>query len=102
MAVGRPPALYSAYEREGQETKFKPYQEKKRYEELDDGRALVAACDAWDRAGRPRCSGSSGEGKGYGCYDDSKEGSDHGGEHNFVVVPERICSKDKKAFRTKD
>jgi hypothetical protein len=30
--VGRPPALYSAYEREGHETKFKSNQEKKRYE----------------------------------------------------------------------
>jgi hypothetical protein len=27
-----------------------------------------------------------------------KEGSGHGNEHDFVVVPERICSKDKKTW----
>jgi hypothetical protein len=41
--------MYSSW----RHTKLKPNQEKKRYEELDDGRALEAASDTRDRAGRP-------------------------------------------------
>jgi hypothetical protein len=34
-----------------------------------------------------------------GCSEDRtyNEGSHYGDEHDFIVVPERICSKDKKA-----
>lgn len=96
-----PPVLYSAYEREHHESQFEHGKEKKWYEEPETGRALVAPCDAWDRASRICCGSSSGEGNADGCSTKSDKGNQNGREHDFIVVPKRPCSEDDKALGAK-
>lgn len=96
------PALYSAYERKRDKPQFESKQENKRHEELITACRLVAACDARDRAGFKWCIGGGAKEDTDGSYDDSKKTGQHGGEHDFVVIPECICPDNKKAFGAND
>lgn len=61
------PALYSAYEREYQESQLEHRKKKKGYEEHGTARALVAPCD--DRVSCICCRDGSGESNADGCYE---------------------------------